>query len=286
MQKNIKHNDVNHQDAVKKANDYITRLLKKRIWTGEETGKVYLYDFIRVTETHNSTQTKQHEQILKKTKDALNHHSFDKEKYKLYVHLFNWLLRTQSKAVSFANSFISSSKDICYIVKVACSAELILQELEKQSSLELSNIQPHLQKLTIDKFIEISNKTYANEINHIKRVFQKITTTWKEIALFSKTLEEIGNIINIKEMIVFEGNLENGIKQLIEELHKEILNLREIIANGNYKNDIEKEQKLKIIDEVFIKANILNLPTRQVNINEKESLFEGIRIAKKINPKF
>jgi hypothetical protein len=77
-QENIE-NNITHQDAVKKANNYIARLLKKRIWTGEETGKVYLYDFIRVTETRNETLDKQRKQIVEKTRHTLTNPNFDKK---------------------------------------------------------------------------------------------------------------------------------------------------------------------------------------------------------------
>jgi hypothetical protein len=202
------------------------------------------------------------------------------------VQLFNWLLRAQTRTLAFGNSLISNSKDIGYIVEVASSAELILQELEKQPLLELSNIQLHLRKLTLDKFIKISNKAYASEVDRIKKNLQKIKETWEKLNLFPNILKKIGNIIGIKEMIIFEGGIENNVSQLIERLHKEILSLRKIIANGNYKNGVEKEQKLKVIDKVFIRTSIIDLAPKQVNINENKMIFEGIRIAKKISPNF
>jgi hypothetical protein len=288
MQKTTE-DQITNQKAVKKANDYITKLLKKRIWTGEETGKVYLYDFIRVTETRDNTRTKQHEQIITKTKIAQSRPNFDKRTYRLYVQLFNWLLKAQSTAFAYSNMFLTNRTKVFCIVETACNAEPIGQELEKQSLLESNNVQGYLQKLTLDRFIESSNKSCVEEIAFVNKSLLGMKEAWKETTLFSNTLKEVGNRIDIKEMIVFEADLLTAVKQLIEALHKKTLDLRQLIANGSYKNTCTKEQKLKVIDEVFAKANVSDLDTKQADatkLDENKHFFEGIIIANRINPKF
>jgi len=185
--------------------------------------------------------------------------------------------------------FLTSKTNVFCIVETACNAEPIAQELEKQPSLEPNNIQGYLQRLTLDRFIESSNKRYVEEVALVNKNLLGMEEAWNETTLFFNTLKEVGNRIDIKEMIVFEADLLTSVKQLIEALHNKILDLRQLITNGSYKNTCAKEQKLKVIDEVFAKANVSDLDTKQsdaTKLDKNKHFFEGIIIANRINPKF
>lgn len=194
-------------------------------------------------------------------------------------------------AYAYLNLFLYNKTLFFHIVEIADTIERIEQTLEKQnlSKEASSSLSKQLHTLTLDRFLETSNKNYKKELVQVNKSLQRMKEAWEELTFFSNTLKEIGDIVDLKEMIVFEADLHTNVKQIIKEVHNKTLILRQTVENCNYKNNGVKEQKLKLIDEIFIKANVVDLSQKQTNVTdlaENKHFFEGIIIAKKINPKF
>jgi hypothetical protein len=194
-------------------------------------------------------------------------------------------------AYAYLNLFLYNKTLFFHIVEIADTIERIEQTLEKQnlSKEASSSLSKRLHTLTLDRFLETSNKNYKKELVQVNKSLQRMKEAWEELTFFSNTLKEIGDIVDLKEMIVFEADLHTNVKQIIKEVHNKTLILRQTVENCNYKNNGVKEQKLKLIDEIFIKANVVDLSQKQTNVTdlaENKHFFEGIIIAKKINPKF
>jgi hypothetical protein len=108
---------------------------------------------------------------------------------------------------------------------------------------------------------------------------------YKQLKLYCGTLKEISSSISLKEFVVFGYGLYDAVNKTVNQIHGITSSLRKLTADDKYEAGNIKAQKLKVIDDIFIKVNMEGLNqirTKADDNSENVNFYEGIKIAGEI----
>ncbi|MDR1721188.1 MAG: hypothetical protein LBR09_02210 [Endomicrobium sp.] len=241
---------------------YINNLLQKEIWTGQETGRAYLYNRLLFLKAqleggYTGSLNEQLELILSKVQKLYGNDEMDFEHYKYF---FSWL----KEAIERVETHLKIVSDNCKII------ESVLDNI-----LDLGGI-PQLKKKDIESIV--------------KKAVAKIKQGIKEAYYFSSSILEIESIINIKGLSFFDpAKRPNELMGKGTTLERKMEEIKNKISSMSRNKSLEKEQKLENllkeeIDELdkYLKKlsqknlyNIIKKPEDEI----KDYYFGGCAIA-------
>jgi hypothetical protein len=243
--------DPDKQEAVNKADGYIKKILNKKIWTAQEAGKVYFYDYLILVNTRNSRQSSyesQSESIINKLKQFCSTYPNpqDKKVYDLYSDLFGWLIFVYQRGFGFLKELHSNCVRLNDIIKNAYNAELVAKEVKWQSL--SSDAKFGLCNLMITDVFYGDKKNNTKQ-EEVKSVIKDLKTSINNLAYHRLVLEIVGDYADIQELKYFSfiGRLHMLINDLLSNAEK----LKEMISSndryGNKSINSERSQTIKSI---------------------------------------
>ncbi|GHT57094.1 hypothetical protein AGMMS50233_10120 [Endomicrobiia bacterium] len=266
--------EITQDAATEEATAYITRLLKKRKWTGEEAGKTLVYNLIknlgREPTVEENGKWKTIAEIY--SQKLQNFTETDKPAYLEYYKINQWLLRAHALAIAHRNSFIIYSTRISEPINMISNAELISHRITEISN-EQDPVLCHLLcRLTLDKFTT-KNKKNEKEIENIKSARNNLLEEFYFTRGYCKAIELITDYLKINALNMFQIEM--------KILYENILTLNiamEKIASitNNHATGVEKAKKLEILKKVFEPIEITwhisdnTIATAQERLRKKE----------------
>ncbi|GHT42862.1 hypothetical protein AGMMS49921_09180 [Endomicrobiia bacterium] len=241
---------ITQDDASKEATAYITRLLKKRKWTGEEVGKVLIYNLVknlgRKPTDEEDNNWRAIIAILDKKLQFLT--EIDSITYQKYFEISHWLSRAHALAAAHHNSFIVYSTRISEPIMMINNAELISYRITKNSTKPEDPVLCRLlYRLTLNRFTPM-DKEKELEIANIKSARSNLLEDFYFTRGYCKVIDLIADYLEINALNIFQIE--------IKTLYKNILTLniaRKQLASIIEKNNtgVEKAKKLELLNNVF-----------------------------------
>jgi hypothetical protein len=231
------------ENLMREVDSRINKLLKKKTWSAIEAGKIYFYDYlktIRLNDKTNNEHEKQQKLIVEKTIKSFNSSKFNNKVYKLYSELFKWLILAYHRGHFYIQRLESDYVRLASIIITAYEAEIILQETQQNIP---DKAKEHLRNLTIDKFMESKESLIITSVISIRESLEKLM-------FYEVTLDIVGKLADIDEIIAFKISQANTKLEYIDALCKKTNNLKELL-NKRSSKDKTKEKSIKIISEVI-----------------------------------
>jgi hypothetical protein len=255
------------QVILEKVDKRINKLLDKKDWTGEDTGKILFYDYLRVIneDSKNDLYIQQRDQISKRLEKFCDNSYLpesDAGIYKRYLRLFDWLLTAYHKGFIFFQHLTSNRTRLMDIIDGAISAESVIKEMNQ--SLSISALS-HLKNLTLENRID---EDHSQKLPVIKKCIHGLKEAIDGIAFNKTTLSIVGGYADIEELEYF--SFEGRLLKLIDGLLLKVSSLNNLINSSDYYARTEKAQKSKVI-----KSILLNELQRKNLMPRKRNLVNG-----------
>ncbi|GHT47439.1 hypothetical protein AGMMS49936_08160 [Endomicrobiia bacterium] len=238
--------EITQDAATKEATAYITRLLKKRKWTGEEAGKTLVYNLVKNAKSKPTVkEASKWQKIIKIHNQKLqNFTETNKLMYLKYHAIWQWLLRAHALATAHQQSFFYRGVKISETVKRINTAEFISHHI----TLIYPKIDSHLYSRldTLDKFTE--NKEKEQEIESIKSARTILLEEFYFTRGYCKAIELIADYLKINALNILQVRMRSLYKNM-EAINDSIKTTASNI--NDYVSKDKQAKKLEILKKVF-----------------------------------
>ncbi|GHT47244.1 hypothetical protein AGMMS49936_07600 [Endomicrobiia bacterium] len=238
--------EITQDAATKEATAHLTRLLKKRKWTGEEAGKTLVCNLIKYLGREPTVEENGKWKTVAEIYSQKLHNftEADKSVYLEYYKINQWLLRAHALATAHYQSIFYRGAKISETVKRINTAGFISHHIALTYPKIDSNLYSHLD--TLDKFTE--NKGKEQEIKEIKSARTILLEDFYFTRGYCKAIELIADYLKINGLNIFQMG-EKALYKNVLMLNIAMKQITSII--DSHKTEVEKAKELKIINKVF-----------------------------------